>query len=256
MTERYFAEEPISGDRVTLSAAEAHHLIHVMRATPGTQVTLFDGGGDEFSAVVERLGRAHVELTVMSRATVSRELPFELVLGVALPKGDRQKWLVEKAVELGVTRIVPLQTKRSVAQPVQQALDRLRRAVIEASKQCGRNRLLHVDEPRAWPNFVGDATDVPCRLLAHPGGESKLKTGLRVLSEEDLAETEPLCRESAPSRSSSVCLAVGPEGGFAEDEVALAVAAGWQTVNLGPRILRVETAALALSALVGSGVWR
>ena len=90
---------------------------------------------------------------------------------MALPKGDRQKWLVEKAVELGVTRIVPLRTQRGVAQPVEQALVRLRRAVIEASKQCGRNRLLQIDEPRAWPDFVADAADTPCRLLAHPGGD-------------------------------------------------------------------------------------
>ena len=108
--------------------------------------------------------------SILSRESVNRELPFDLTLGVALPKGDRQKWLVEKAVELGVTRIVPLRTRRGVAQPVEQALVRLRRAVIEASKQCGRNRLLQIDQPRAWPDFVADAADAPCRLLAHPEG--------------------------------------------------------------------------------------
>ena len=132
-----------------------------MRATPGTQVTLFDGGGDEFSATVAQLRRSDVELSILSRESIDRELPFDLTLGVALPKGDRQKWLVEKAVELGVTRIVPLRTRRGVAQPVEQALVRLRRAVIEASKQCGRNRLLQIDEPRNWPDFVADAADTP-----------------------------------------------------------------------------------------------
>jgi 16S rRNA (uracil1498-N3)-methyltransferase len=250
MTERYFVEEPISGDHVTLSEAESHHLIHVMRVTPGTRVTLFDGGGDEFAAVVDRLGRANVELSILSRESVNRELPFDLTLGVALPKGDRQKWLVEKAVELGVTRIVPLQTKRSVAQPVKQALARLRRTVIEASKQCGRNRLLQIDQPRAWPNFVGDATDAPCRLLAHPGGEEQQ---LR-LSEEEPAEQNPLFQQPAPFARSSYCVAVGPEGGFAEEEVALAVAAGWRVIDLGPRILRVETAALMLTAAIASSI--
>ena len=119
-----------------------------MRATPGTQVTLFDGSGDEFAAAVDRVGRSEVELAILSRESINRELPFALTLGVALPKGDRQKWLVEKAVELGVARIVPLRTQRSVAQPVEQALVRLRRAVIEASKQCGRNRLLQIDPPQ------------------------------------------------------------------------------------------------------------
>jgi 16S rRNA (uracil1498-N3)-methyltransferase len=171
-----------------------------------------------------------VELSILSRESVNRELPFDLTLGVALPKGDRQKWLVEKAVELGVTRIVPLRTQRGVAQPVEQALVRLRRAVIEASKQCGRNRLLQIEQPRSWPDFVADAGSTACRLVAHPGGQ----TGLGSLSVGD------------------ICLGIGPEGGFAEDEVALAVAAGWSSVGLGPRILRVETAALALTAVIAS----
>jgi 16S rRNA (uracil1498-N3)-methyltransferase len=248
MSERYFVELPISGDRATLSGPEAHHLIHVMRATHGTRVTLFDGSGDEFAATVARLGRSDVELSILARESVDRELPFELTLGVALPKGDRQKWLVEKAVELGVTRIVPLETRHSVAQPVSQALVRLRRAVIEASKQCGRNRLLQVDEPRAWPNFVGDAADTPCRLLAHPGGNIRLTSP----PDDEPAEQNPLFRQPPPSTPPSYCLAVGPEGGFAEEEVALAAAAGWRIVDLGPRILRIETAALMLAAIVAS----
>lgn len=248
MTERYFVDEPISGDRVTLAGPEAHHLIHVMRAAPGTQVTLFDGGGDQFSASVEQLGRSDVKLSILAREPINRELPFSMTLGVALPKGDRQKWLVEKAVELGVTRIVPLRTRRGVAQPVEQALVRLRRAVIEASKQCGRNRLLQIDEPRAWPDFVADAADTPSRLLAHPSVEG----GRRRLLDECLAHQETASQQTPPSPWPDVSLAVGPEGGFADDEVALAVDAGWHAVDLGPRILRVETAALFLAAAVAS----
>lgn len=228
MSDRYFVETPIAADRAILSGPEAHHLIHVMRATAGTHVTLFDGSGDEFSAVVERVGRADVSLTIASRESVNRELPCRLTLGVALPKGDRQKWLVEKAVELGVTRIVPLRTERGVAQPVEQALVRLRRAVIEASKQCGRNRLLQIDEPQSWTDFVADAGSA-YRCLAHPGGESCQQLTAHLLTDD-------------------IRLAVGPEGGFTDDEVALATAAGWQTIDLGRRILRVETAALFLAA--------
>jgi 16S rRNA (uracil1498-N3)-methyltransferase len=234
MSDRYFVEAPISADRATLSGPEAHHLIHVMRATPGTQATLFDGSGDEFSASVNRVGRADVELSILSRQSVNRELSFTLTLGVALPKGDRQKWLVEKAVELGVTRIVPLRTQRGVAQPVEQAIARLRRSVIEASKQCGRNRLLQIDEPQSWPEFVAGAA-AACRFVAHPGGET-LAPALTVHLAGD------------------VCLAVGPEGGFADEEIALAAAAGWRTANLGPRILRVETAALFLAVIAASGM--
>jgi 16S rRNA (uracil1498-N3)-methyltransferase len=233
MSDRYFSDTPISGGRATLSGPEAHHLIHVMRAAPGVRVTLFDGGGDECSAIVERVRRADVELSILARHAIDRELPFCLTLAVALPKGDRQKWLVEKAVELGVTRIVPLWTQRSVAQPVEQSLVRLRRAVIEASKQCGRNRLLQIDQPRSWPDLVASAADTPCRLVAHPAAENQLRPSLN-----DFA--------------GNVCVAVGPEGGFADEEVAQALAAGWRAVDLGPRILRVETAALMLAAVIAS----
>jgi 16S rRNA (uracil1498-N3)-methyltransferase len=258
MSDRYFVDEPISADRVTLSGPEAHHLIHVMRVTAGTRVTLFDGSGDEFSAVVERIGRADVELSVVSRATVNRELPFDVALGVALPKGDRQKWLVEKAVELGVTRIVPLRTQHGVAQPVEQALARLRRAVIEASKQCGRNRLLQIDEPRSWADFVADAAGTACRLVAQPGGKEnawQVAESVPQLRRSSVGADGPLgtaCEQAVAHvvGHGDVYLAVGPEGGFADEEVALAVAAGWHTVDLGPRILRVETAALFLAAAI------
>ncbi len=234
MSERYFVDEPISPGRVVLGGPEAHHLIHVMRAAAGRRIVLFDGSGAEFPAVVQQVGRSEVELAVAAREDVNRELPIDVTLGIALPKGERQKWLVEKAVELGVTRIVPLRTERGVAQPVEQALLRLRRAVVEASKQCGRNRLLQIREPQDWPDFLEEAAGVPCRVLAHPLG----KGDRRAL---------PFPSEGLPD---AVVLAVGPEGGFAAEEVALAVAAGWHVVDLGPRILRVETAALLLVAMV------
>jgi 16S rRNA (uracil1498-N3)-methyltransferase len=233
MSERYFLDEPISRGRVVLAGPEAHHLIHVMRATPGLRVVLFDGSGCEFPAVVQNVGRSEVELDVLSQEQIDRELPLDLTLGVALPKGDRQRWLVEKAVELGVTRMVPLRTQRGVAQPAEQSLARLRRAVVEASKQCGRNRLLQIDEPQPWPSFVQTAADVPCRLLAQPNG-FHTSTNLPISGQ----------------RPDRVLLAIGPEGGFTDDEVAAALSAGWHTVDLGPRILRVETAAIVLAAMI------
>ncbi len=198
---------------------------------------LFDGTGWQYAAEVERIGRAEVELLVLSRQNVDRELPVEVTLGVSLPKGDRQRWLVEKAVELGVARIVPLKASRSVAQPVHQALARLRRTVVEASKQCGRNRLLEILEPQPWTDFAVGAPNVPHRLLAHPEGHSRP------------APHTPDKPWSGPAEG-AVHLAVGPEGGFVSEEVALALAVGWRPVDLGPRILRVETAAIVLVALV------
>jgi 16S rRNA (uracil1498-N3)-methyltransferase len=228
MSARYFVESPVTSDRAVLAGAEAHHFLYVMRAREGTRATLFDGSGWEFDAVVERTGRSEIELAIVGRREIDREAPIAVTLGVALPKGDRQKWLVEKVVELGVARLVPLETERGVAQPVENALKRLRRAVIEASKQCGRNRLMEIAEPRAWQAFLAESAPAACRLVAHPRQEPW---------------RGPLPMESA-------VLAIGPEGGFTDEELALAIAGQWQPVDLGPRILRVETAAIALAARV------
>ena len=240
MTERYFIDEPIVVGRTMLAGPEAHHLIHVMRATPGTRVVLFDGHGAEFPAIVQRVGRSDVELSVVSREEIDRESSVEVTLGVALPKGDRQKWLVEKAVELGVTRIVPLRTERGVAQPVEQALQRLRRSVVEASKQCGRNRLLRIDEPQGWSDFVEAAAEVPCRFLAHPQGFHKYgpfafrkQTDVKIEEEEKASPASLKAAANAAESSTSeasqpvasshlpdrVILAIGPEGGFTGEEV-------------------------------------
>ena len=102
MIHRHFVDSPITTAQVTLAGTEAHHLLHVMRAKVGSQVMLFDGSGMEFTAVVRSLGRATVELEIVGREPIDREHPRAITLGVALPKGDRQRWLVEKAVELAL----------------------------------------------------------------------------------------------------------------------------------------------------------
>src|SRR5688500_14423692 len=132
MSDRFFVERPIEFDQAELVGSEAHHLAHVMRAAVGAEVTLFDGSGAEFLARVAKIGRSQVELAVLERRDIEQEPPSPPVFVVALHKGDRQKCLVEKATELGVTRIVPLETSRGVAQPAESAIERLRRSVIEA----------------------------------------------------------------------------------------------------------------------------
>lgn len=238
MSHRYFVDSPIMGSKATLTGAEAHHLLRVMRATTGTEVVLFDGTGVEFRCCVDRAGRSRADLTVLARAEVNRELPASLVLGVGLPKANRQRWLVEKAVELGVTRLVPLEMQRSVVHVDPAALGRLRRTVIEASKQCGRNCLMQIDPPCAWAQFVGTAragatSRNVLRWVADPG-------------------RPPLDLRKPPTQTTPithVLLAIGPEGGLTDAETRIAHHAGWDLVGLGKRILRIETAALALATL-------
>ena len=231
MPDRYFVETPITGGEARLEGVEAHHLAGVMRARPGQPVTLFDGTGAEFDARVEKVSRSTVDLTVVARFDVDRELSRQITLAVALPKGDRQRWLVEKATELGVARLVPLITARSVAQPVAAALARLRRTVIEASKQCGRNRLMEIGEPAAFGNYVHQAATDAERWIAQP---------------RDAAGDEHHVRLAMHSRE--LIFAIGPEGGFTDDEVRAALDAGFSALDLGSRILRVETAAIAVAA--------
>jgi 16S rRNA (uracil1498-N3)-methyltransferase len=228
MSQRFFAESPITGDRAALSGDEARHLSAVMRAKLGDQVVLFDGSGAEFTARITALRKRTVDLAIIERREISRELPVSLTLAVALPKGDRQKWLVEKATELGVTRVVPLITERGVAQPTDSALDRLRRAVIEASKQCGRNLLLQIATPANAPDYFSTAPTDAFRLLADPSGQSVASINV--------------------ANNSLIHAAIGPEGGFTPAELFSATAAGWQPISLGSRILRVETAAVSVAA--------
>lgn len=230
MSERFFVSQPIENSRALVEGPEAHHLAHVLRAKSGDAIVLFDGSGRDFDARIDKISKSAVECIVEHERTVNRESPISLTLAVALPKGDRQRWLVEKTVELGVARIIPLLTERGVAQPVETALARLRRSVIEASKQCGRNTLMEIGEPCRLDALIKAAKPIPTRLIAHPGGSSILQA----------------CSNLATR--AEVVAAIGPEGGFTEAEVGQALASGWMTVSLGPRILRVETAASAIAA--------
>jgi 16S rRNA (uracil1498-N3)-methyltransferase len=229
MNKRFFVGEPITEDTALLSGAEAEHVVKVHRGKVGDLVTLFDGSGAEFPARITAIGRSSVALAVLARHEISRELKAEITLGVALPKGDRQRWLVEKTVELGVACLVPLITERGVAEPNEAAIGRLRRYVIEAAKQCGRNRLLRIAPPQTFAGFGRQASRAAWRLLAHPGPDAL-----------------PITELALPGPAGAVYCAVGPEGGFTDEE--LAAADLWRRVSLGPRILRVETAAVALAA--------
>ena len=243
MSQRFFVARPIDGERAELVEQEAHHLLHVMRGRVGDEVVLFDGSGAEFDARVVRTSRSTVDLEVTARREVDRETRRAVTLGIALPKGDRQKWLIEKAVELGVTCCVPLETRRGVAQPESNALERLRKSVVEASKQCGRNRLMELREPMELAEFLSAAPTDATRWFAHPPDEPL--SGSAALSAHQLERGVT----SDSATNPGTWLAVGPEGGFTDEEATAARQANWRSVGLGPRILRIETAALALVAV-------
>jgi len=227
MSERFFLESPPKEDLVEFPEAESSHIARVMRLAPGDQVGAFDGRGNEFKIELVDVNKKRVRGRVIHATALSRESSVVVTLAVALPKGERQRWLIEKCVELGVSKLVPLITKRGVAQPVEKAIERLRRAVIEASKQCGRNHLMQVEQGTTLKELLSQLSPEDTNLILHPSGD---QTAWQ------------------PDATQSVVGLIGPEGGFSEEEVEQATSAGCLSVSFGPRILRVETAALALAA--------
>lgn len=228
MSDRFFTPQPLGLGPITLDGDEAKHLGTVRRFGPGDHVTLFNGEGNEYPAIVTEAGKRSISLKIESVETPNRERLFPLTVASAIPKGDRSDFLIEKLVELGATKFIPLITERSVVIPKPDKREKWERAVIEASKQCGRNVLMTVDYPTLWDALLQRFTNVTARFVLH--------TGL---------DLPPMTQANE-----AVWIAIGPEGGLTETELSDAIEAGWQLRSLGPRVLRMETAAMAAAAIL------
>ena len=230
MMRRFYTPPPLTTGDLTLDDAEAHHLSTVLRATVGDVIELFDGQGRSADASISVIRKRDISVTVDA---VRQEPPPSSILTIAtaVPKGERFDWLIEKATELGVHRLVPLMTERSTVAPRESKLDRLRQVVISACKQSGRNRLMEIAPMTPWSEFVANIESHSYFFVAAPEGKawSSVMAG----------------REAA----SEWMVAVGPEGGWTKAELESARTAGAEMISLGPYILRIETAALAIAAL-------
>jgi 16S rRNA (uracil1498-N3)-methyltransferase len=232
----FVSGERLGGPRLTLTGPDHRHIGLVLRARPGDALTLFDGAGGEVEAEVIRVERTETELALGARRTVAGPA-VSLTLLCAVPRGPRMDLLVQKTSELGVARIVPVLTERSVARPGAERADgkraRWEKIAREAARQCGRADLPIVDPPVALAEALA-AQGLPSRRLALFEGERS--RSLRAALEGAQPE--------------ATALLIGPEGGFAPAELAVARAGGFEAVGLGERILRVETAAIVAVALV------
>lgn len=234
VTRRYYAPElPDSGGYVQLSDDEARHAARVMRAQVGDPITLFDGQGRECEATIESIDKRNCLVQAGVPAVVDREPRCRSHFGVAFPKPERAKEMVERLTELGVHRLTPLVCDRTQRPPTDSLLAKLRRIVVESSKQCERNVLMEITEPVPLGEFLQQASG-DLRLIAHPEG-SQLHAAIP-------HSAEP----------STACVLIGPEGGFTDPEVTEAVRSGYVTVGLGTRIYRVETAASVIAAWLAS----
>jgi len=230
----YVPRARLAGEGVTLTGPEHRHLARVLRARPGETLTLFDGAGGEVEAEVVRIDREATELRLGARRAVAGPA-VAITLLSAVPRGSRMDFLVQKTAELGVARIIPVLTERSVARPEAEAGRRARWEKIaqEAARQCGRADVPVVDAPVALPEALA-RRGLPERRLALFEGE----------------RSRSLRAALGGAAPGPTALLVGPEGGFVAPELAAAEAAGFESVGLGARILRVETAAIVAVALV------
>ena len=236
LTRIYFPGEIAIHGECRLSPAQAHHVARVLRLASGDAVTLFDGAGREYGAVIARMTKSDVTLNVGVAREVDRESPLVVRLAQAMSTAERMDYTVQKAVELGVSCIRPLATERSVvklgAERAQKRVAHWQAVVIAACAQCGRNRVPPVLPVMDFPGWLAS--------------EAREEPGLRIL----LAPQATIALRDLSPGPRMVTLLAGPEGGLSPQEHADAEAQGFTPVKLGPRVLRTETAALAALAVL------
>jgi 16S rRNA (uracil1498-N3)-methyltransferase len=228
----------IPGSFVELPPETASHLARVLRARSGDELILFNGDGREFNGAIETVRGSRVSASVGDGRLVDRESPLAITLVQCVPRGDRMDFIVQKATELGVARIVPVLSQRSVVRldksQAESKAVHWRAVAVSACEQCGRNRLPVIEAAQPLLNYLGESS---------PG------TGPRLVLEPESAPQmgtlAPGPGGAADAAMTSVEIAIGPEGGFATEELEAFRVAGFSQVGLGPRILRTETAAIA-----------
>lgn len=235
---RFYCPQPLHpGATVDLPETVAHHL-HVVRQQPGAEMVLFNGAGGQARARLVEIGKRRATAEVVALEAVEAELPFPITLAQGLPEGSKMDWIVEKAVELGVSAIVPLAARRSVVKLAGERADKRlahwQAVVVSASEQCGRNRLAEVAPVQDFNRWIAEPAPGVTRILLSPRADASLAAWARV----------------TPARAS--CLLVGPEGGWSTEEEEAALAAGAIALSMGPRVLRTETAGLAALAMLAA----
>lgn len=231
---RIFSEQRLrSGATVTIGGDAANHILRVLRLRTGDSLVIFDGFGIDYEGEITRPDRDEVAVLVGAGHEVRTESPFEITLLQGVCRGPRMDTVIQKATELGVTRIQPVLAGRSVVRLDDDQTGRKRqhwqRVAVAACEQSGRSHVPEVGEPRMLEEVLPDTAHLATRWLLHPDAEGIRETA----------------RPASP-----LGLLVGPEGGLTEAERRLAVDFGFTAVRLGPRILRTETAPLAALAVL------
>ena len=234
---RFYCSEPVfAGQEILLPAPLAHH-IRVRRLEAGDSVVLFDGRGGEIAGTLSFEGKKTLVL-LGQHSPREAELGGEITLIQALPSGDKMDWIIEKAVELGVHRVIPVAAQRSVLKltgaRLEKRLEHWHGVIASASEQCGRNRLMHLSTPQTLEQAINASPPVH-RLLCDPEAGETLAEYVATRHHEQI-------------KIEAVSLLIGPEGGWSPEETAAASRQGVTNIKFGLRVLRTETAGLALAA--------
>jgi 16S rRNA (uracil1498-N3)-methyltransferase len=245
---RFFVEEcldPAAADLV-LEGDNAYHIGTVLRMRPGDTITVCDGARTDLTAVIDKIEPGRIHLLITGRKENSTEPVWQAVLFQGLPKGDKMDQIIQKAVELGVSAIVPVICQRSVVKVsdsnLERKLLRWNRIALEAAKQCGRGRIPEILQPVSFAQAVEMAMESDLSFMPW---EDERQRSLKNLLQEYYPDLSDLTGRI------SIGFVIGPEGGFSNQETALARQSGLACVTLGPRILRTETASLAVLAMLG-----
>jgi 16S rRNA (uracil1498-N3)-methyltransferase len=248
MPPRLFVDLPLSrGLAFSLPGGPARH-VQVLRLQPGAPLILFDGRGGEWRANVTHMGRSDVKVQLDAHDAVDRELPLPVTLALGMPANERMDTLVEKATELGVAAIQPLVCQRSVlrlsGERAQKKVVHWQAVAVAACEQCGRTRVPRIEPVRAFDDWLARLGPVGTENAESAGAASRV-----VLSFAGAPVGSVPAGATNPA-AGVLCLS-GPEGGLADDEEAAALAAGFLAVSLGARVLRADTAPLALLSHLG-----
>jgi 16S rRNA (uracil1498-N3)-methyltransferase len=234
LTRCYLPAPLHAGDTRVLPAEVSTHVARVLRARPGQLLTLFDGRGGEYDATILAIDRGGVRVQIDEHRAIERESPVAVTLLQALARGERMDLIVQKATELGVAAVVAWGGERSVVRldgpGLARRCEHWRAIAISACEQCGRNRVPKIEAVADLATACTQADAKSQRLLLSPQADRTLTSQVQ--------------------DASAISLLIGPEGGFGNDELALAVQHGFQACRLGPRVLRAETAPLAALAVI------
>jgi len=235
--ESYYVDpDNIQNEHLIITDKEVHHLIRVKRRKIGDIIWTVDGRGGAYETELIHISKSRAEGRILRSRRRMGEPIAEMTLAQAIIKGDRFDWMIEKCVEIGIQRIIPMISEKTIVKAGSGKIHRWKRVALGAMKQCGRSVLPDISEPRSFKQVCALGADCQVRLIAHPGPESQ---PIHLSKPENHRIPKAICM-------------VGPEGGFSSPEVDLAVDNGYTPVTLGNRRLRAETAGILLSAIVFS----